>query len=433
MPIVPVIAPAHTGERLAVLMPGLGAVATTAIAGVEAVKKRLGVPVGSLTQLGHVIDENGMPGPRVGAVLPLAGLGDLVFGAWDPIPHDAYEAATRAKVLDEDLLSKLRPELEAIAPMPAVFDTAWVRRLDGPNVKKGTKRARAEALCDDIRNFLARNRCSRGVMVWTGSTEVFVEASAPHQSLAAFEVALDRDEPAIAPSMIYAWAAMKCGMPFVNGAPNLSAEIPALRELAERQRVVTAGKDFKTGQTLMKTTIAAMLRARLLGLEGWFSTNILGNRDGEVLDDEAAFKTKEVSKLSVLDSILDRRQHPELYSTVEHKVTINYYRMRGDNKEAWDAVDIFGWLGYPMQIKINFQCRDSILAAPLVLDLALLADVAQRAGEVGPLEWLSYFFKSPITAPGRGATHDLFKQEVNLHRRLRRYAAVGNAAGAAVG
>ncbi len=433
MPIVPVIAPARRGERLGVLMPGLGAVATTVIAGVHAVKQRLGAPVGSLTQLGHLLAADGEPGPRVGAVLPLAALEDLVFGAWDPISRDAYQAAMQARVLDSDLLSQLRPELESVVAMPAVFDRAWVRRLDGPNVKKGSTRARAEALCDDIRGFLDRNRCSRGVMVWTASTEVFADASTPHHSLAAFEAALDRDDPAIAPSMIYAWAALRCGLPFVNGAPNLSAEIPALRELAERQRLATAGKDFKTGQTLMKTTIAPMLRARLLGLEGWFSTNILGNRDGEVLDDEAAFKTKEVSKLSVLDTILDRRRHPELYAEAEHKVTINYYPPRGDNKEAWDAVDIFGWLGYPMQIKVNFQCRDSILAAPLVLDLALLVDLAQRAGESGPLEWLSYFFKSPITAPGRTPTHDLFRQEANLHQKLRRLAAAGSAAGTAVG
>jgi myo-inositol-1-phosphate synthase len=414
-------------------MPGLGAVATTTIAGVEAVKRRLGLPVGSLTQLGQLIEEDRRPGPRLGAVLPMPALDDLVFGAWDPFPHSAYEAAVRAGVLDRELLSRLRPELEAVQPMPALFDRSWVRRLDGPNVKKGSLRARAESLREDIRGFLDRHRCKRGVMVWTGSTEVYTEPSAPHQSLAAFEAALDRDDPSIAPSMVYAWAALQSGMPFVNGAPNLSADIPALRELAERERVATAGKDFKTGQTLLKTALAPMLRSRLLGLEGWFSTNILGNRDGEVLDDEEAFKTKEVSKLSVLDGILDRREHPELYARAEHKVTINYYRPRGDNKEAWDAVDIFGWLGYPMQIKVNFQCRDSILAAPLVLDLALLTDVGQRAGEVGPLEWLSYFFKSPVTATGRDPVHDFFAQEAMLHRRLRRYAAAGRATGTAVG
>jgi myo-inositol-1-phosphate synthase len=260
------------------------------------------------------------------------------------------------------------------------------------------------------------------VMIWTGSTEVYAAPGPAHASLAAFEAALDRDDPTIAPSMVYAWAALKSGIPFVNGAPNLSADVPALQELAARQRLVTAGKDFKTGQTLLKTTIAPMLRARLLGLEGWFSTNILGNRDGQVLDDEASFRTKELSKLSVLESILDGRRNPELYGDVEHKVTITYYPPRGDNKEGWDAIDLFGWLGYPMQIKVNFQCRDSILAAPLVLDLALLGDLAQRAGEAGPQVWLSFFFKSPVTAPGQAQVHDLFAQERMLHRQLARYA-----------
>lgn len=428
------IAPVRKGEPLAVLFPGLGAVATTAIAGVEAVKRGLGQPIGSLTQLGDLIEEDGRPGPRLDAVLPLAALEDLVFGGWDPIPDTAYQAALRASVLDRSLIDQLRPELEQVRPMPALFDNAWVPRIDGPNVKKGSMRARAEALCDDIRGFLDKNRCSRGVMVWTGSTEVFAEVGPAHQNLKAFEAALDRDDRTVAPSMIYAWAALKCGMPFVNGAPSLCAEIPALRELAERERVATGGKDFKTGQTLMKTTIAPMLQARLLGLEGWFSTNILGNRDGMVLDEEAAFKTKEVSKLSVLDQILDSRLHPELYANVEHKVTIHYYPLRGDNKEGWDAIDIFGWLGYPMQIKIDFQCRDSILAAPLVVDLALLADLAQRAGESGPQEWLSFFFKSPVTATGRDPVHDLFLQRANLHRQLRRYAAArAGAAGSAVG
>jgi myo-inositol-1-phosphate synthase len=280
----------------------------------------------------------------------------------------------------------------------------------------------AEALVDDIRNFLESYRCPRGVMVWTGSTEVYAEKGPAHQSLRAFEVALDRSDPSIAPSMIYAYAALKAKTPFLNGAPNLSADVPALRELAELNGVVTAGKDFKTGQTLMKTTVAPMLHARLLGLDGWFSTNILGNRDGEVLDDQEAFKTKEVSKLGVLDQILDPARHPELYSEIEHKVTIHYYPPRGDNKEGWDAIDIVGWLGYPMQIKINFQCRDSILAAPLALDLTLLADLAQRAGEKGPQEWLSFFFKSPVTAPGRQAIHDLFAQQAMLQGQLRSYA-----------
>ncbi len=412
----------HPGEKLAVLLPGLGAVATTAIAGVEAVKRGLGKPIGSLTQYGDLRGEHGEHGPRLADVLPLAGLDDLVFGAWDPMADDAYQAAVRAGVLERALIEQLKPALEAIRPMPAVFDTSWVRRLDGPNVKRGSLRARAEALCADIRRFMEERRCARGVMIWTASTEVYVERGPAHASLAAFEAALDRDDPSIAPSMVYAWAALKCGIPFVNGAPNLSADIPALEELALRQGVPTAGKDFKTGQTLMKTTIAPMLRARLLGLEGWFSTNILGNRDGQVLDDAASFRTKEVSKLSVLDQILDARRHPDLYRELEHKVTIHYYPPRGDNKEGWDAIDLVGWLGYPMQIKVNFLCRDSILAAPLVLDLALLADLAGRAREVGAQEWLSFFFKSPVTAAGHTQVHDLFAQETLLHARLRRYA-----------
>ncbi len=415
------LAPLRAGEKLAVLMPGMGAVATTAMAGVAAVKRKLAAPVGSLTQLGHIV-EAGAHGAPLRDVLPLARLEDLVFGGWDPIPDDAYAAAIRAKVLGREHLDPVREELEAIRPMPAVFDTAWVRRLDGPNVKSGTLRQKAEALVQDIRGFMVRNRCARGVVVWTGSTEVYAENGPAHQSLKAFEAALDRSDPTVAPSMVYAWAALKSGLPFLNGAPNLSQDIPALRDLAERDGVATGGKDFKTGQTLMKTTIAPMIHARLLGLEGWFSTNILGNRDGEVLDDELSFKTKEVSKLGVLDQILSPKQHPELYSDVEHKVTIHYYPPRGDNKEGWDAIDIFGWLGYPMQIKVNFQCRDSILAAPLVLDLALLADLAQRAGEKGPQEWLSFFFKSPVTAPGKAPMHDLFQQQAALHAQLRRYA-----------
>ena len=428
------IRPHRDGDRLAVLMPGLGAVATTAIAGVEAVKRGLGQPIGSLTQIGHLVEPDGSPGPRVSRVIGMPALGDIVFGGWDPIPDDAYQAARRARVLDHHLVDDLRDPLSAIRPMPAVFDKQWVRRLDGPNVKRGSKKAMAEALCDDIRAFLDRHRCARGVLVWTGSTEVFAEAGPAHASLRDFEAALERSDPSIAPSMIYAYAAMKTGLAYLNGAPNLSADIPALRELAEREGIPTGGKDFKTGQTLMKTTIAPMLHARLLGLEGWFSTNILGNRDGEVLDDAASFKTKEVSKLGVLDAILDRDHHPELYQDIDHKVTIHYYPPRGDNKEGWDAIDIRGWLGYGMSIKINFQCRDSILAAPLVLDLALLGDLARRAGERGPQEWLSFFFKSPVTAPGARAVHDLFQQQTNLHQQLRRYAqALASGSASAVG
>jgi myo-inositol-1-phosphate synthase len=422
MSIVSGVRAHRPGEKVAVLLPGLGAVATTAIAGVLAIRAKHATPVGSLTQLGHLMAADGELDGKLAERLSLAPLDDLVFGGWDPIPDDAYTAAVRAAVLERRHLDPIRAELEAIRPMPAVFDSRWVRRLDGPNVKKGTLRQKAEALLADVRGFMQKNGCARGVMVWTGSTEIYTEVGAVHRSLAAFEKGLDADDPTIAPSMIYAWAALKAGIPFLNGAPNLSQDIPALRELAEVNGVCTGGKDFKTGQTLMKTTIAPMLRARLLGLDGWFSTNILGNRDGEVLDDEQSFKTKEVSKLGVLDQILSPTLHPELYGKSDHKVTIHYYPPRGDNKEGWDAIDIFGWLGYPMQIKVNFQCRDSILAAPLVLDLALLADLGQRAGGRGPQEWLSFFFKSPVTAPGREPLHDLFRQEMVLHAQLRRFA-----------
>jgi myo-inositol-1-phosphate synthase len=421
------LGPLGKGERLAVLLPGMGAVATTAIAGVAAVRRGLAAPVGSLTQLGYLPGSTGQ-GEKLRDALPLVALEDLVFGGWDPIPDDVHAAAVRARVLSSEHLDPLKDELAAIRPMPAVFDRAWVRRLDGPNVKSGTLREKAEALVSDMRGFLERNRCARGVVVWTGSTEVYSEYGPAHQSPKAFEAALDRSDPTLAPSMVYAWAAIRAGLPFLNGAPNLSQDVPALRELAEKSGIPTAGKDFKTGQTLMKTALAPMLRARLLGVEGWFSTNILGNRDGEVLDDALSFKTKERSKLGVLDQILSPERHPELYGDVDHKVTIHYYPPRGDNKEGWDAIDIFGWLGYPMHIKVNFQCRDSILAAPLVLDLALLADLAQRAGESGPQEWLSFFFKSPVTAPGRPPLHDLFQQEAALYAKLRAYADAAAAA-----
>ena len=416
------LTPLRKGEKLALLFPGMGAVATTAIAGAIAVRKKLATPVGSLTQLGSIMEEDGNEGPPLRDALPLAGLDDLVFGGWDPIPDDVYSASVRAKVLERRHLDPIQAELSAIKPMPAVFDRAWVRRLDGPNVKSGTLRQKAEALIADMQGFLQRNGCARGVVVWTGSTEVYCEPGPAHRSLAAFEAALDANDATIAPSMVYAYAALKARLPFLNGAPNLVTETPALHELALKQGVPTGGKDFKTGQTLMKTTLAPMLRARLLGLSGWFSTNILGNRDGEVLDDAASFKTKEVSKKSVLDSILLKDRHPELYGDIEHKVTIHYYPPRGDNKEGWDAIDLFGWLGYPMEIKVNFQCRDSILAAPLVLDMALLADLAARAGERGPQEWLSFFFKSPVTAPGKSPIHDLFRQQSALFERLRKYA-----------
>jgi myo-inositol-1-phosphate synthase len=422
------LSPIRKGEKLALLFPGMGAVATTAIAGAIAVRKKLATPVGSLTQLGHILEDDGNEGPRLRDALPLADLEDLVFGGWDPIPDDAYAAALRAKVLGRQHLDPIQAELSAIKPMPAVFDRAWVRRLDGPNVKTGTLRQKADALVQDMLGFLERNGCSRGVVVWTGSTEVYSEPGPAHTSLQAFEAALDANDPTIAPSMIYCYAALKARLPFLNGAPNVNTETAALIELATKQGVPTGGKDFKTGQTLMKTTVAPMLRARLLGLSGWFSTNILGNRDGEVLDDSASFKSKEVSKRAVLDTILPRDRYPELYGEIEHKVMIHYYPLRGDNKEGWDAIDIFGWLGYPMQIKINFQCRDSILAAPLVLDMALLADLGARAGERGPQEWLSFFYKSPVTAPGRAPINDLFRQQTVLFERLRKYAQAAAAA-----
>ncbi len=420
-------------QRLAVLMPGQGAVATTAIAGVEAIKRKLAPPIGSLTQLGHLLDEAGRPIAPLRESVPLSPLSGLCFGTWDPIPDNAYQAALKAKVLEADQVEELKEELSAIRPMPAAFDQQWVKRLNGPNVKKGSKRAIAEELCADIRGFMEKNRCQRGVMVWTGSTEAYCELSPAHKSLRAFETGLDRSDPDIAPSMIYAWAAMQCGLPYANGAPNLTTEIPALRELAERKGLPTCGKDFKTGQTLMKTTLAPMLAARLLGVDGWFSTNILGNRDGEVLDDQASYKTKETSKLSVLSSIFDAGRYPELYSATEHKVSIHYYKLRGDNKEAWDAIDLTGWLGYPMQIKINFQCRDSILAAPLVLDMALLLDLAHTEGAVGPQEWMSFFFKSPLTIKDGTAVHDLFKQQTELYARLRQYAKSAAAKGLVAG
>ncbi|GIW41112.1 MAG: myo-inositol-1-phosphate synthase [Candidatus Binatia bacterium] len=408
--------------RLGVLLPGLGAVATTFIAGVYAVLRGLGRPVGSLTQLGTIRLGKRTEGrtPKISEFVPLAKLEDFVFGAWDIFPDDAYEAACKAGVLDRSLLEKLEPELRQIRPMPAVFDRAYVRRLDGPHRKRETsKKALAEALLEDIAEFRRRHGVERAVMIWCGSTEAYLEPTPVHASLAEFEKGLERDAPEIAPSMIYAYAALRSGIPFANGAPNLTVDIPALEELARERRVPIAGKDFKTGQTLLKTILAPGLKARMLGLRGWFSTNILGNRDGEVLDEPESFRTKEVSKRSVLEWILQPDLYPELYGDYCHKIDINYYPPRGDNKEAWDNLDIFGWLGYPMQIKINFLCRDSILAAPLVLDLALFLDLAQRSGLAGIQEWLSFFFKSPMTAPGLYPEHDLFIQLMKLKNTLR--------------
>ncbi len=417
------IAPAQ--GRLAILLPGLGAVGTTLIAGVEAVRRGLARPVGSLTQMGTIRlgKRTERRTPLIRDLVPLADLSDVRFGGWDVFEDDAYESARHAAVLDPALLEALREPLSAISPMPAVFSHEYVRRLAGPNVKKGgTKRELGEALREDIRRFMAEQECARAVMIWCASTEVYLEPTAAHADLARFEAAMAADDPAIAPSMIYAWAALQEGVPFANGAPNLTVDIPALQELARKQGLPIAGKDFKTGQTMLKTALAPMLKARLLGLAGWFSTNILGNRDGEVLDDPGSFKTKEVSKLSVLEHILQPSLYPDLYGRFEHKVHIHYYTPRGDNKEGWDNIDIVGWLGYPMQIKVNFLCRDSILAAPVALDIALFLDLARRAGMSGIQEWLSFYFKSPMVAEGLYPEHDLFIQQTKLKNTLRHMA-----------
>jgi myo-inositol-1-phosphate synthase len=407
---------------LAVLLPGLGAVSTTFIAGVELIKKGLGEPIGSLTQLGTIRlgKRTDNTSPFIKDFVPLAALEDLAFAGWDIFPDNAYESAIEAGVLDPGVLASVRPELESVAPWPAVFDPEFVRRLHGPHVKAArTKLDLAERVMADVDGFRARLGARRAVMIWCGSTEVFLTPAPVHESLRAFEAGLRDNHPAIPPSMIYAYAALRCGVPFANGAPNLTVDVPALVELAEQERVPIAGKDLKTGQTLMKTIVAPGLKARLIGLRGWFSSNILGNRDGEVLDEPAAFRTKEESKLSVLDVILRKDLHPELYRDYVHQVHIHYYPPRGDNKEGWDNIDVFGWLGYPMQIKINFLCRDSILAAPLVLDLALFLDLAQRARMRGVQEWLSFYFKSPQTAPGLYPEHDLFIQLMKLKNTLR--------------
>jgi myo-inositol-1-phosphate synthase len=417
------IAPAQ--GRLAILLPGLGAVGTTLIAGVEAVRRGLARPIGSLTQMGTIRlgKRTERRTPLIRELVPLADLSDVRFGGWDVFEDDAYESARHAAVLDPALLEALKEPLSAIRPMPAVFSHEYVRRLAGPNVKRGgTKRELGEELREDIRRFMAEQECARAVMIWCASTEVYLEPTAAHADLARFEAAMAADDPAIAPSMIYAWAALQEGVPFANGAPNLTVDIPALQELARKQGLPIAGKDFKTGQTMLKTALAPMLKARLLGLAGWFSTNILGNRDGEVLDDPGSFKTKEVSKLSVLEHILQPSLYPDLYGRFEHKVHIHYYKPRGDNKEGWDNIDIVGWLGYPMQIKVNFLCRDSILAAPVALDIALFLDLARRAGMSGIQEWLSFYFKSPMVAEGLYPEHDLFIQQTKLKNTLRHMA-----------
>jgi myo-inositol-1-phosphate synthase len=408
--------------KLGVLLVGLGAVSTTFIAGVEAINKGLAEPIGSLTQMGTIRlgkrTDNRVP--KIKDFVPLASLNDLVFGAWDIFEEDAYESALHAGVLERELVNQLKPELQAVKPMKAVFDQHYVKRLNGAHVKQGANKMElAEQLIEDIEGFKRANECDRVVMVWCASTEVFMQSGPEHEDLASFERALRENSPAIAPSMIYAYAALRAGVPFANGAPNLTVDIPALTRLAIDRGLPVCGKDFKTGQTLMKTILAPGLKSRLLGLHGWFSTNILGNRDGEVLDDPESFKTKEESKLSVLEYILQPDVYPTLYKDFSHIVRINYYPPRGDNKEGWDNIDIFGWLGYPMQIKIDFLCRDSILAAPIVLDLALFLDLAQRAGMRGIQEWLSFYFKSPMTAPELYPEHDLFIQLMKLKNTLR--------------
>jgi myo-inositol-1-phosphate synthase len=401
---------------------GLGAVATTFIAGVLAVRKGIASPIGSITQMGTIRLGKRTEGrsPQVRDFVPLADLNDLVFGGWDIFEDNCYESAKHAGVLESDLLEKIRPELEAIRPWKAVFDRQYVKRLDGPNVKKGrNKRDLAEQLRADIRSFKKEHGLSRLVMIWCGSTEIFLTESPAHQSIEAFEQGLEDNDPSIPSSMIYTYAALMEGVPYANGAPNLSVDVPAMMDLAQRNQVPITGKDFKTGQTLIKTVIAPGLKARLLGVRGWYSTNILGNRDGEVLDDPESFKTKEESKKSVLDYILQPDLYPQLYSDICHVVRINYYPPRGDNKEGWDNIDLVGWLGYPMQLKINFLCRDSILAAPIVLDLVIFLDLAKRAGWGGIQEWLSFFFKSPMHAKNLYPEHDLFIQSMKLKNTLR--------------
>jgi len=408
--------------KVGVLLVGLGAVSTTFIAGVLAIRKGIASPIGSLTQMGTVRLGKRTEGrsPMIKDFIPLASLDGLVFGGWDIFEDDGYAAAKTAGVLDASLLDQVRPELEAIKPWPAVFDQRYVKRLDGPNVKRGrNKMDLADQLRADIRTFKADHQLDRMVLVWCGSTEVYMTESAVHADVSAFERGLEASSPDIPSSMVYAYAALKEGIPYANAAPNLSADVPALLELAAEAGVPVAGKDLKTGQTLIKTIIAPGLKARLLGVAGWYSTNILGNRDGEVLDDPESFKTKEESKKSVLDYILQPNLYPELYAKLCHVVRINYYPPRGDNKEGWDNIDLVGWLGYPMQLKINFLCRDSILAAPIVLDLVLFLDLAARAGLQGIQEWLSFYFKSPMHAPGLYPEHDLFIQLMKLKNTLR--------------
>jgi myo-inositol-1-phosphate synthase len=408
--------------KLGVLLPGMGAVSTTFMAGVELVRKGLAQPVGSLTQLGTIrlgkrTDNNS---PLINKFVPLAGLDDLVFAGWDIFRDNAYEAAANAGVLSPEHLAKVKPFLSKIKPMKAAFDKEYVKRLDGTWVKKAkNKYELALQIKEDIANFRKTSRVSRLVTCWCGSTEVFIRPEEVHSTPQKFVEAMKSNHPSIAPSMLYAWASVTSGVPFANGAPNLTVDIPAIQKLALDHNVAICGKDFKTGQTMMKTVLAPAFKARMLGLEGWYSTNILGNRDGEVLDDPGSFKTKEESKLGALEYILQPQLYPQLYGKMYHKVRINYYPPRGDNKEGWDNIDIFGWLNYPMQIKVDFLCRDSILAAPIVLDLVIFLDLAQRAGFRGIQEWLSFYFKSPMTGPELYPEHDLFIQSMKLKNTLR--------------
>jgi myo-inositol-1-phosphate synthase len=414
------IAPAD--GKLGILLPGMGAVATTFMAGVQAIRQGVSKPVGSVTQAGTVRlgKRTDNQSPLIKDFVPLAALDDIEFGGWDIFSENAYLAAKNAGVLGTEHLEALKPFLEQIEPWPAAFDPAYVKKLSGTHVKKGkNKRDLAEQISVDIERFKQEKGLSRLVMVWCGSTEIYKEISAVHATLESFEKGLEESHEDIPPSMLYAYAAIKMGIPYANGAPNLSGDVPALLELAKKTGTPICGKDFKTGQTLMKTILAPGFKARLLGMNGWYSTNILGNRDGEVLDDPESFKTKEVSKLGVLDALLQPKLYPDLYGDISHVVRINYYPPRGDNKEGWDNIDIFGWMGYPMQIKVDFLCRDSILAAPIVLDLALFLDLAGRSGMSGVQEWLSFYFKSPQTAPGLYPEHDLFIQLMKLKNTLR--------------
>ncbi len=417
------VAPA-TG-RLGLLMPGMGAVATTVIAGIMLARRGLAAPIGSLTQLGSLPMRRGDASSEVPMreALPLAGLDQIAFGGWDLFPDDALATATNAEVLSDKHLNLVADELRAVRPMSAVFYPEFVRRLHGTNVKTAPSKAdMVTQVREDIRRFMRDEKCDRAVAVWCGSTEVYREPGPVHATIESFEAGLRASDPGISNSQIYAWACLQEGVPFANGSPSLTVDIPAVLELAKAHGVAIGGKDFKTGQTLMKTLIAPGLKTRMLGVRGWYSTNILGNRDGEVLDDPESFKSKEVSKLGVLESILRKDKMPELYGNISHKVRIDYYPPRGDQKEGWDNIDLFGWMGYPMQIKVNFLCRDSILAAPVVLDLALFLDLAQRAGMSGMQDWLGFYFKAPMSPAGTNPEHDLFAQHERLHDTLRRVA-----------